>query len=222
MKLLNYLRYYFYLGFNWNFTLATTLIIQEIKGERKYGIDTTGADELKKLTRQGVDTTHATIYMPVSYSLLEKVFDWLPKQPRKHLIDIGCGKGRVLCVAAHNQFTRLTGVDFSASFCEKATQNLELTRTSIPQVDYNVINKSIQDYELPKDVDCIFLFNPFDTVVMKQLVEKIIQNLDENPRSIHIVYANPLDKKLFIDAGFKEVFHNQRMEYFEVSILKNN
>ena len=221
MKLIHYIQYFFYLGFNWNWKLAAILVQQEIKGEKKYGIDTTGADELKKLTRSGIDTSHATIYMPVSYELLEDVFTRLPLHSRHHLIDIGCGKGRVLSVAAHNGFAKVTGIDFSASFCETAEKNLLITKEKIDNFQYDVIPKNIQEYELPLDADCIFLFNPFDTILMQQLVGKITKNLLDNPRTLHIIYANPLDKKLFIGAGFTEVFHNRRMEYFEVSILKN-
>lgn len=201
--------------------MATTLIAQEIRGEKKYGIDTTGADELKKLTKSGVDTSHATIYMPVSYELLEHTLSLLPLLPRNHFLDIGCGKGRVLCVAAHCNFTKVSGIDFSKAFCEAAKSNLLKTKVKIGTFQYDVILKNIQEYNLPADVDCIFLFNPFDIILMQQLVEKIIQNLADNPRTLHIIYANPLDKKLFIAAGFTEIFHNRRMEYFEVSILKN-
>ncbi len=221
MKLFNYIKYFFYLGLNWNWKLAATLILQEVKGEKKYGIDTTGADELKKLTKTGVDTSHATIYMPVSYAILENIFTRLPLKPRHHLLDIGCGKGRVLCVAAYNGFSKVSGIDFSKNFCEAAEQNLLITKEKVSDINYDVIVKNIQEYELPDDVDCIFLFNPFDTILMQQLVEKILENLDRNPRLLHIIYANPLDKKLFTGAGFTEIFHNQRMEYFEVSILKN-
>ena len=100
MKFLSFLRYFFYLGINWNWRIATTIIRQEIKGEKKYGINTTGADELESLEKAGIDTSHATIYMPISYLLLQAIFKQLPLKPATHFLDIGCGKGRILCVAA--------------------------------------------------------------------------------------------------------------------------
>ena len=112
MNILAYIRYYFYLGINWNWKIATILIRQEIWGEKKYGINTTGADELKKLSQQDIDISHATIYMPVSYVLLENIFNQLPVNPRKHFLDIGCGKGRAICVAAYNGFRKISGVFF--------------------------------------------------------------------------------------------------------------
>ena len=89
------------------------MIRHEIKGEKKYGINTTGADELKKLKKKGIDVSHATMYMPVSYQLLEETLLQIPGDNKKHFFDIGCGKGRAMCVAAHYGFAKISGIDFS-------------------------------------------------------------------------------------------------------------
>ena len=56
-----YIKYFTYLAFNWNIKIAWTIIFQEIKGERKYGINTTGADELKKLEAKGIEIGRAHV-----------------------------------------------------------------------------------------------------------------------------------------------------------------
>jgi len=113
LKWLQYLQYLFYLAFNWNWTIAFIIIRQEIRGEKKYQINTTGADELKSLEKEGIDITHSTIYMPVTYGVIENAFDKLNLKANKHFLDIGCGKGRALCVAAFSGFKKITGIDFS-------------------------------------------------------------------------------------------------------------
>ena len=75
MKSLNYLRYYFYLLYNWDAGIAFHIIRNEVRGEKKYNINSTGADSLKSLEKKGIDITHATIYMPVSFDLLEQFFE---------------------------------------------------------------------------------------------------------------------------------------------------
>jgi len=111
MHTFRFIRYFFYLASNWNLNIAWHILSAELKGEKKYGIDTTGADELKSLADKGIDTSHATIYMPASYDLLEIIFEKLKASPPVHLIDFGCGKGRVLCVAAFHGVSKLTGLD---------------------------------------------------------------------------------------------------------------
>ena len=220
MKAIIFLRYFFYLGFNWNFRIATKIIIQEIKGEKKYGIETTGADELNNLSNNGIDTSHATIYMPISYTLLEALFMQLKANPAKHLLDIGCGKGRILCVAAHQGFKQITGIDFSKQLCLEAEGNLKNTTQKYPDLKYSVITKDAMNYEIPSNVDCIFLFNPFDVVVMGAVLYNIMESAQDFSRDITVVYANPVYLDLFIEEGFEEIFHTKEMKYLEAVILK--
>ncbi|HQY11842.1 MAG TPA: class I SAM-dependent methyltransferase [Ferruginibacter sp.] len=236
MKFLSYIQYFFYLALNWNIPIAWHIIRQEIKGERKYGINTTGADELKKLQNLGVDISHATIYMPVSYELLEDIFEQLSNlkpqttnhklqtsngKPFNHFLDIGCGKGRALCVAAHHGFKKLTGIDFSKELCEAAKANLEVTKQRIPGMDFSVIHNDAFYFEIPADADCIFFFNPFDETIMSGVVENILESLQNHPRRLSIIYVNPLHKEYFIQAGFTETWYSKKMKYLEVSVLSN-
>jgi len=220
LKILTFIKYFFYLGFNWNWRIAVYIIRFEVWGEKKYGIRTTGSDELTKMKAAGIDITHATFYMPITYFQLEEIFAALPITPRKHFVDIGCGKGRAICVAAHHGYPQVTGVDFSQQFCAEATANLQLTKKHFPSLRFSVIQKNAADFEIPADADCIFFFNPFDIVIMKKVVENIGKSLQTHPRSLHVVYANPLYKELFLQRKFEEVHHSKRMNYLELSILK--
>ncbi len=229
MKFIRYIKYFFFLFTNWNIRIAWVMIRQEISGEKKYGIHTTGADELLKLEKQGIDISHATIYMPVSYSLLEEIFKQLKlselsaanQQPQTHFLDIGCGKGRALCVAAHYGFEKLTGLDFSKDLCDMAKQNLSITKQQFPQIEYKVINNDAFYFEIPGDANYIFLFNPFDEIIMSAVVNNIFASLQNHPRKITVIYVNPLHKELFLKAGYKETWYSKKMKYLEASILTN-
>ena len=45
MKWFAYIKYFAYLAWNWNIPIAWRIIREEIRGEKKYGIQSTGADE---------------------------------------------------------------------------------------------------------------------------------------------------------------------------------
>jgi SAM-dependent methyltransferase len=234
VKFFNYIKYFYFLFINWNIRIACIMIRQEITGEKKYGINTTGADELFKLEDQGIDISHATIYMPVSYSLLEETFKQLstakllnpkplnPASPAgRHFLDIGCGKGRALCVAAQHGFKKVTGLDFAKDLCEAAKENLAITKQKNHELEYKVINNDAFYFEIPDDVDCIFFFNPFDEIIMSAVVNNILASLKNNPRKITIIYINPMHKELFLKAGYKEVWYSKKMKYLEASILQH-
>ncbi len=222
-KYLYYIKYFFYLAYKWDIKIAQYILSQEIKGEKKYGIITTGADELKKLEERGIDTDHSTIYMPVSYSLLEEMIEQLNRLTNSsfnHFLDIGCGKGRALCVAANKGFGKVTGIDFSKEFCKAAEKNLSMTRKQFPDLQYKIINNNAFYFEIPNDVDCIFMFNPFDDVIMSGVAENILESFEINSRPITLIYVNPLYKEELLAVGFKQIYYTQKMQYLEAAILE--
>ncbi len=220
MKALQYVKYFFYLSWNWNARIAFHIILQEIKGEKKYNLATTGSDELLSLEEKGIDISHSTIYMPAGYDILEKVFSYFRDNPPAHLLDLGCGKGRALCVAAHFHIFKLTGLDISRELCDAARKNLESTKLLFPSLDYHIINNDAFYFDIADDVDCVFLFNPFDEIIMQAVVENINHSLLRTPRLIHIIYINPLHKELFFQQDYEQVFYFKKLKYLEALILK--
>lgn len=222
MKLFTYINYFFFLAGNWNFSIAWYIIKQEIAGEKKYRINTTGTDDLHQLKLLGVETSHATIYMPATYQLLENLFSQPSLQHCKQLLDIGCGKGRIMCVGAHCSFENVTGIDLSKKLCQEARTNLAIVKTSFPALNYEVVNNDAFYYDIPATIDCIFLFNPFDEIIMSGVINNLEKSLTLNPRTIMVVYLNPLWGNLFIDAGYESIYHTKKMNYLEATIYTKN
>lgn len=220
MRFLTHFNYFFYLAFNWNVRIAFHLLKQEVKGEKKYGINTTGADELKHLEDVGIDIQNATIYMPASYELLEEIYRHIDLGSYNHFLDIGSGKGRALCVAAHFGIRKMTGVDISGKLCSEAETNLSIINKHFPGLRYDIITKDAYFYEVPTGVDCIFMFNPFDDVILNAVAENILESYELNPRPICIIYINPMFKQELINIGFRQVYHVQKMKYLEAVVLK--
>jgi len=219
MQILPYIKYFFYLVRNWDFSIARHIISREIKGEKKYGIDTTGADELKKLEEKGIDIDHSNIYMPASYDLLEDVFAKTNVSDFKHLLDIGCGKGRVLCVAAQLGVKKVSGIDFSKEFCAAANKNLLTTQRTFSDLDFKIYNNDAFYFKIAEDVDCIFMFNPFNDVIMSGVLENIEISLEEHPRKMTIIYFNPLQKHLFLEQGYEVIYQQKKLQYLEAAVL---
>ncbi len=215
---LKFLKYFYYLASNWNISIAWHIIRNEMRGEKKYGIDTTGADELQGLEEKGIDISHATVYMPVSYDLLEVFFAHVDVRQFNHFLDIGCGKARAMCVAAHFGAKKISGTDLSRELFLVAKENLAATKKQ-RAFEYEVFNQDAFYYEIDDDVDCIFMFNPFDDVIMSGVLENIEVSLENNPRKMTVIYINPLQKHLFLQSGYKEVYHFQEMHYLEGSIF---
>jgi len=231
MKFLQYLNYFFYIAINWNLRLAFFTIYHEIKGERKYGIQTIKIKYLKNLSIKGDNINHAENYQGANYFLIEKVFSWLQninknlpagQAHNNNIIDYGCGKGRVLIVAAFYGFNKITGIDFAKELCEEAQKNITPLRQYFPEKIFTVIHADAVDYQIEDDMNVFFFFNPFDEVVMLAVIKNILLSLKRIPREIYAVYLNPLHEEIFKSAGFEQVYYFEKLRYVRASILKKS
>ncbi len=216
---MRYLQYFFYLSYNWNLSIAWHIIRNEIRGEKKYGINSIGADNLKNLEKKGIDISHATIYMPASYDVLEQFFDEVKLNTFHHFLDIGCGKARAMCVVASYGVKKISGVEFSKNLFTEARKNIKITKEKYHSTDFNIYNNDAFYFEIEDDVDCIFMFNPFDENIMNAVMENIEISVENNPRTMTIIYINPLEKHTLLEWGYEEIFHSRKMHYLEGSVF---
>ena len=216
---MKYLKYFFYIATNWNIPIAWHILRNEIRGEKKYGINTTGADNLKSLEKKGIDITHATIYMPVSYDVIEQFFDEIKLETFHHFLDIGCGKGRAMCVAATYLVEKISGIELSKDLFVEAKKNIGFSQLLFPYTDFKIYNNDAFYFDIDDDVDCIFMFNPFDETIMSGVMENIETSLENNPRVMTIIYINPLEKHILIEWGYEEIYHSKKMHYLEGSVF---
>jgi SAM-dependent methyltransferase len=221
MKFFRFIRYFSFLAWNWNLRIAIFIIRHEIRGEKKYKLDTSGFDELQHLQKKGIDITHSTIYMPVNYYMVEKMMEEIRKDsPGEVFLDIGCGKGRAMALAAYHGFRKITGIDISEKFCAEARKNLEPLRALFPGVSFHILLQDAFYYEIPTDVSVIFIFNPFDEVIMSGVVKNILQSQEENPRRISIIYINPLYENLFTENGFVKTRSHEKLKWLQAAIFE--
>jgi SAM-dependent methyltransferase len=214
-----YLKYFFYLAINWNLRLAWFIIKREIIGEKKYNLQTTGIDDLSKSVA-AEDREHASIYQPVNYYTAEKLFSNIDSNDLTGaFLDVGCGKGRVIALAAAYGFQKIIGIDLSPQLCNHAIQLADNLEAKYPAVSVEIECEDARTYEIPGLVSALFLFNPFDDLVMTDFLKQVAQSLQKNPRPLKVLYANPQCKKQWLDAGFKEIDHFKKLNYLEGSVL---
>jgi SAM-dependent methyltransferase len=222
-KFIYYIRYWFFIGANWNFPLAFFSIYHEIKGERKYNISSIELDRLKNITVKGDNLPHASIYQACNYYVLEKGFNYLASiDEKKNFTDFGCGKGRAMIVAAYYNFKNITGIDFAKALCIGAEENILKNRHLYRSSKFKIFCEDVINYNIEKDQTVFFFFNPFDEVVMLKVVKNLLSSLKEKERKIYIMYANPVHKEIFLSAGFQEEYYLKKLQYLELSILSKN
>ncbi|MGN6603332.1 MAG: hypothetical protein ACTHK8_12840 [Ginsengibacter sp.] len=220
MKFLYYFKYFYFIARNWNAKLAAFTVYHEIKGENKYNLDTVRINRLNNENIESENLVHASIYQASSYYLVEKAFSFFENEIKDGaFVDFGCGKGRVLIMAAHFGFKKITGIEFSQKLCVDAEANVDQAEALFANTVFKILNEDAACYKIENDQNFFFFFNPFDEVVMLEVVKNILLSLKQNPRKIFVIYINPVHKEIFLSAGFNEEWHFRKMEYLEFSIL---
>lgn len=220
MAFKNYFNYFNFVRRNWSLRLALFTIYHEIRGERKYKINTTGYDNLQHLEVRSDNKKAAYIYQPVNYYVAEKAFDYVAGQiERPVLVDFGCGRGRILAIAAYFGFKQITGVEFAHELCKEAEENMKIIKARFQGIQSTVYCGDAVGYEIQKSQNVFTYFNPFNAKVMLPVVKNLLKSLKDNPRDVFVIYFNPTEKEIFLSAGFRELWYYCKLEYVDFSIL---
>jgi len=103
-------------------------------------------------------------------------------------IDLGCGKGKPLLIAAGYPFRRVIGVDVSES-CLAITQR-NIDRCGLTQ-RVELVVADATEYEFPDGPLLIYLYNPFPSPVVEAVIAKLVKRLQTVPQRMAIVYMHP-------------------------------
>jgi SAM-dependent methyltransferase len=214
-----YIRYFFFIAWHWNIWLALFVIYHEVKGEHQYKTRSTGIDELNN-SLSAEELQHASIYQPVSFYIAELLFQQLPNRiTQTGFVDAGCGKGRAMAMAAYQGFTHVQGFDLSHSMVAATNTAVSSWKKFYPHCYFHVWQQNAMEVKIPLHTGVIFLFNPFDALVMQAFVQRVTESLAQHPREMYVLYCNPLYKDIWEAVGFESIFHSQKMHYLEGAVL---
>lgn len=219
---LDYIKLFWYFAVNWNPWLAAFMIYHEIRGEKKYQLNTTAPSELKNLTIVSGDPKQGSRYEAVNYFILEQLLARVVQlTDSRSFIDLGCGKGRAMVVATHYGFTNIKGIDFAKEVCDSATKNMQAV-SKIKNIQYRVICSDVLDYQLTENDSVFFMFNPFDKQVLFNFLENVEASLEKHPRIIYFLYASPRHIELFFEFEYEPVYRKRKLKWLDGVILERN
>ena len=120
---------------------------------------------------------HATYYQPITCRNLKLILQEAQKTRISfdHFIDIGAGKGKACFYAARNfKCRKIIGVDFSLGLTKIANRN----KTIFAQRNITFLNDDAAYFILPSGRNLVFLFNPFDDVILERFIANISSRMN--------------------------------------------
>ena len=177
--------------------------LQERLFDLRYGTDTVTHVPLQSLTIAGPNADEGTPYEPTRLRPFRRLMRTLSLPPGSGFVDFGCGKGRVLLLAAGFGFARITGVEFAKELCDIARKNAALyQRKTGLHTAIRIVEADAAGYEIPADDNFFYMFNPFSATLVKRIIQNIAQSVAKNDRRVFIIYFNPRWRDLLTQQGF--------------------
>ena len=138
---------------------------------------------------EGYDAA-AIRYLPSPPRVTQWMLDRVGVQPATTtFVDLGCGKGRVVLLAAQRPFRRVVGIEISSELAAIARANLERYR-SPPDLaaPIEIVNADVTTVELPDGDILVHLYHPFETPVTEAVLRRLEASHDWSTRRVTIAY----------------------------------
>ena len=131
-------------------------------------------------------------YEPTPYAVLQRLADSGHIRRRDHLLDYGCGKGRVALYMAAVVGCRATGIDYAPNLIDIAKQNRRDAKLG-DRVTLTCCRA--EQYEIA-DENVFFFFNPFSEKVFEGVLRRLTASWYERPRPMKLICYYPSEEYL--------------------------
>jgi predicted RNA methylase len=142
-------------------------------------------------------------YYATSYRRIFRILDALRLGPSDIFIDLGCGKGRVICCASLYPICEVIGVEDVPELCKIAEKNLMRLRGKCTQA--RILHGRAEEFEYTKGT-VIYMFHPFGPKALAAVVSQLDKGLRLNPRDVKIVYVNPVHEYVLKETKWLELY----------------
>ncbi|MBH5401881.1 class I SAM-dependent methyltransferase [Bradyrhizobium sp. CNPSo 4010] len=156
----------------------------------------------------GIATTNkpgAVYYATIRHNLIREVLDRLRLSMDDDFIDIGCGKGRVLAIAATYPVGSILGIEYEPALVDIA--KLNVSRQAHPRI--GVWQGAAEDFDYSK-ATVAYAFNPVEPDVLDLILAKIDRDRINVPfgmrRSFRLAFVmeSPAQRAIFASHSWLE------------------
>ncbi len=159
---------------------------------------------------------HITAYHGVAPSLFHKLMArWqahaVHPLERTAFVDIGAGKGRAMLLAGEYRFRRIVGVELHPALAAAARSNMERWNAMYVSPPMRLEEGDALRLRMPAGPCLVLLFNPFDSVLMDRLLDRLEQQFRSRPGELDLLYVNDEQRRLLVEehTRFRELWRGR-------------
>lgn len=127
-------------------------------------------------------------YGPSGWRTIDRLAACVPFGPDDVFVDYGCGKGRVVYLAARRPLKRVIGVELSPELAEVARGNLEAYGARLTCRNVEIVCSDAVSWPVPDDLTIAFLYSPFTGNLFRAVVDNLRRSIERRPRTLWVVH----------------------------------
>jgi SAM-dependent methyltransferase len=137
--------------------------------------------------------------------IVSAALERLALTPQDYFIDVGCGRGRVLCHAARKPLALVMGIDADDLMADLAEHNLRRLRgLACREWDVKCCYAESFNYE---ECTAGFAFNPFGPATLRLVLRHIRSDRAGKPFRLVFMNANHAQVDIFREQGWNKRYH---------------
>ena len=114
-------------------------------------------------------------------------------------VDIGAGKGRAMLLASQMPFRRIVGVELHPMLAANLRENVDRWQQTRITPPIRIHEADAMTLRMPAGPCCLFLFNPFDLVLMDRFLERLTKQFAGREQDLDLIYINDEQKRLIAE-----------------------
>jgi len=152
-------------------------------------------DELLRIKTRGEQQGHPSTlsynrYEPTPYTALEKLFEYYSLNRRDHVVDFGCGKGRLNFYIHYFFQAAVSGVEMNEVFYNEAMMNLaDYAKYRSEKIHFYCC--LAEEFNIQHVHNRFYFFNPFNVQIFRKVVNRILDSVEEYSRPADIILYYP-------------------------------
>lgn len=139
------------------------------------------------------ESPHYNRYEPTSYSVLELLSKQYHFTAEDHIVDFGCGKGRLNFYINYFFDSTVTGIEMDTFFYKQAIDNqrdyLKKHKKKINKIKF--LHCFAEEYNINPSDNKFYFFNPFSLQIFIKVIGSILISVEGYERTVDIILYYP-------------------------------
>lgn len=160
--------------------------------DRSHGTETEAHVDVRSLEGGREGAASAMPYVPSRARALRTLFATLPLPRTGAFVDLGCGKGRAMALAAEAGFAHVRGVELSPRLAAIARDKLARLGSVFPHAAFEVLEGDLGAFVVLPTDQVFHAFHPCERQVLGRAFGRIAASVRAHPRPVFVLWQDNL------------------------------